>query len=131
MTIRSELESKLITFGSAQYPTIPVAVQNVSFTKPAGKPFLEIIFLASVTINPAVDAAGERETGLMQINVCIPEGVGTKAANDLIASIKALYPVLPKTGTVSIDQPPQIGTGFSRTDGYWVIPMTFKYRQER
>jgi len=131
MTIRSELESKLITFGASQSPAIPVSVQNVPFTKPNGKAFLEIKFLASVTINPSVNADTERETGLMQINICIPEGVGTKAASDLITSVKALYPVVPKTGTVSIEQPPQVGTGFSRDDGYWVIPLTFKYRQER
>lgn len=131
MTIRSELEARIITWADAQSPKIPVALENVSFTKPTIGGYLETFFLASVTVNPDVEASRERETGILQVNCCVPQGNGTKAANELVAAIITLFPVLPKTGTVSIEHPPQKSNGLPRDDGFWIVPISISYRQER
>lgn len=133
MTIRSELEKRLILWSNAQVPPITVALENVSFTKPpsdTGK-YFEIFFLPTATINPNVSATREREYGILQINICVPQNNGSRMGDELAASVKALFPVLPKTGTVSIERPPNISQGIPREDGFWVVPISISYRQER
>lgn len=132
MTIRSEIESRLLAWAAAQNPPIPVALENVSFTKPgAGKSYLQVFFLNSATVNTDVSATGERETGIVQINCCVPQGTGAGAGDNLAESIKSLFPVLPKTGTVSIERPAQTSAAIMRDDGYRVIPVSISYRVER
>jgi hypothetical protein len=131
MSIKTELQKRVTDFATAQ--SIPVALPNVPFTKPSistGK-FLEVIFLGSVTINPDIGAVSERETGVMQINVCVPLGQGDGIGDSLAANIKNLFPVVPKTGTVSIERPANIAQSITREDGWRVIPISISYRQER
>ena len=131
MSLKTELQKRVTDFATAQ--NIPVALPNVPFTKPSittGR-FLEIIFLSSVTINPDIGAISERETGIMQVNVCVPLGQGAGAGDTLATSIKGLFPVVPKTGTVSVEQPPNIAQAITREDGWRVIPISISYRQER
>ena len=39
--IRSQLDGILSTWAMAQYPPIPIAYENVAFTKPTNSPYLE------------------------------------------------------------------------------------------
>jgi hypothetical protein len=131
MSIRSEVEKRLLTWAKAQVPPVPVSVENVPFTKPTAGGYLKIFFLDAATVNSDVAAKGERETGVFQVDVCVPEGTGVLARDALVASVKALFPVLPKTGTVSIERPPHKSMGSNRIDGFSVVYLSFSYRQER
>lgn len=131
MSIRTEIESKLAVWAGAQVPPVPVSYENVPFEKPTAAPYLQIFFLASATVNRDLAAVGERETGIFQINICVPQNTGSKKTADMAAALGALFPVLPKTGTVSIERPANVSSGFNRTDGYFVTPVSFSYRQER
>lgn len=129
MSVRSEIETRLLAFSAAR--AVPVALDNTPFEKPSSGNYLQIFFLDPVTVNSDVAAERERETGIFQIDVCVPQGKGTAAGTALADGVKALFPVLPKTGTVSIERPPQVSAFRNRTDGFSVCHMSFSYRQER
>lgn len=131
MSIRLELQKKLTDWAKAQSPIIPVSIENIPFVKPANGPYLQIIFLSSSVVNPFLDGTYQRETGIMQVNVCVPEGIGTKVESDIANSIRNLFPVIPKTGAVSIERPAQVSMAIVRDDGFRVIPVSISYRQER
>jgi hypothetical protein len=131
MSVKVELQKRLTDWATTQ--SIPVAKENVPFTKPSsstGK-YLEVMFLNSSVITPHLAGLGEREFGIMQINVCVPQGQGAGPGDALVANVKTLYPVVPKTGTVSVERPVQVSQAFTRDDGFRVIPLTVYYRQER
>lgn len=128
MTIRSEIESRLAAWASSQTPKIPVAYENVSFSKPSGQ-FLEVYMLPGSAKNNGVDAVGVRTTGTFQINCYSPVGGGMAAVEALAAAVVALYPVVPKTGTVSIEAPLNASQAMPM-DGFMCIPVRGRYRVE-
>lgn len=129
MTIRSEIESRLGTWASAQTPKIPVALENVDFTKPITGGYVEVVMLDSAVKNRGVAATGQRITGMFQINVFMPLGSGMGAIDALADTIVDLYPVLPKIGTVSIEQPLSGSSAFIVED-FMCLPLTGRYRVE-
>ena len=129
MSIRSELEKIILTWAATQ--SIPVSIENIPFNKPNNSKYVEVYFLGSSTICPTVNGKRERETGIMQVNCCVPQGNGAKAGEDLADAIKALFPVVPKVGTVSIERPANISQALYRDDGFRVIPVRVSYRAER
>ncbi len=131
MSVRTEIETRLATWAAAQSPIMPVSYESVAFIKPTASAWLQIFFLDAINVNPDVAAERERETGVFQINICVPQNKGTKERDALVTALKSLFPVLPKTGTVSIERPPAVSNGLNRTDGFYVTPLSFSYRQER
>lgn len=127
MSIRSELETPLAAFAAAQ--NIPVAWEGVPFVAPTTGPYLQSYLLGSVTTNASVDGTRQRVRGTFQINVVVHDGLGSEAVDALAAQVVALYPLLPKTGTVSIEQPPQTGAAILVVDKRY-IPIKIAYRQE-
>jgi hypothetical protein len=130
MSIRSELELKLAAWASSQVPPIPVAYEGVAFTKPTTGPWLQPTMLTSSTVNPTVEATRRRERGVFQINCYVRDGLGSAAVENLSNNIVNLYPVVPKTGTVSIEQTPQTAAAIVTQDGWRYIPVRVSYRQE-
>jgi len=131
MTVRSEIEQKLATFATTQSPAIPISYEGVPFTKPTSGPYFEVFFLNSSTQDVTVDGTRRRVRGYVQINVCYPDGKGSKAVEAMAEAVSALYPVVPKSlfTSVSIDQSAQIGRAFI-SDNFRVVPVTIYYRQE-
>jgi hypothetical protein len=129
MTIRSEIESRLYAYAQAQTPKIPVSYENVSFVKPNTGHYLEVYLLDTVAQSRGVSAKGVRETGMFQINCYTSVGAGMASVEALAAAVKALYPVIPKTGTVSIEAPLSASSAVV-IDGFVCIPVTGRYRVE-
>lgn len=129
MTIRSELEAPLATYATAN--NIPVAWEGKPFTKPTTGDYLRIFFLNKSITNPTIDFESKRTRGMVQIDVCVPDGKGSKHAEELAEAIAALYPAANKQAfaTVSIEQHPQIGRAMIDTN-FRIIPVTIEYRQE-
>lgn len=129
MSIRSELELKLSTWAYSQVPPIPVAWEGVPFIPPTTGSYVQPFLLANVVKNITVDGKRVRTRGNFQINVWVKDGTGSKAIEDLSDAVAGLYTVLPKTGTVSIEQQPQTSASFTSVD-WRVIYVTVNYRQE-
>lgn len=128
--IRAALESRLKLWADAQNPVVKIAFQNVGFEKPA-TPFVECILIPNVAMNRDVAASGERHLGFFQINCWAPNGKGMGQAEALAQSVKALFPVVPKAGSISVESPPKIDKALLDTSGAWVIvPVLIQYRFE-
>ena len=127
MSTRSEIESRLATWASAQ--KIPVAFENVPFTKPATGSYLEIYMLESLSTNRDVSAQEIRTRGTFQINCYAPVGNGMATVEALASSVIALYPVVPKVGMVSIESPLN-GSHATTMEGFMCIPVRGRYRVE-
>ena len=127
-TIRLEVEAKVKAWAAAQSPTIPIAYENVSFTKPDST-FIELYIIPATTVNQTVNAVRKTLTGLIQFNIYTKEGVGTKKSEELAQALIDLFPVVPKTGTVSIEQTGSIMN--TLYEAQWLVtPVRFRYRQE-
>lgn len=127
MTIRSEIETRLATLAKSR--GIPVAYENVSFIKPLTGGYLEVHFLTSTSRNRDVAAQGVRITGMFQINCFAPLGKGMAEVEALSDAVIAAFPVLPKTGIVSIEAPLDAASAME-LDGFVCLPVTGRYRVE-
>lgn len=130
MTIRQELETKLATFAAAQSPAIPVAYENVSFTRPDSGLWLECYLMSGPTVVATLDASTNRERGIWCVNCWGKLNTGAGKIEALVAQIIKLYPVLPKVGTVSIEQPGTNSRMNVTSDGWACIQVSFPYRVE-
>lgn len=127
-TIRSEVEAKIKAWAAVQSPPIPIAYENVAFTKP-DTTFIELYIIPATTVNQTVSAARKTLAGLIQFNIYTKEGVGTKKSEELAQTLIDLFPVVPKTGTVSIEQTGSIMN--TLYEAQWLVtPVRFRYRQE-
>lgn len=127
-TLRNEVETKLRTWAESKSPVIQVAYENVSFTKPTTT-FVEVYISPAATVNPTVNAKRATQYGIIQINIYCKAGEGTKKSEDLAQELIELFPVIPKSGTVSIEQTGSIMAPLY--DAQWrVLPVRFQYRQE-
>ena len=131
MSIRSEIESRLLSWAASQSPAIPVSLEGVAFTKPTVGNYLEVFFLGSATTNPTIDGTRVRNIGTVQVNCCVPDGTGSKNVEALAQSIVNLFPVVPKSimTTVSVEQTPQTSQALINNT-FRFIPVRIKYRQE-
>ena len=128
-TVRSELTERVKTL--ATMLSIQVAYEGNSFTKPANSAaFLEMFIIPANTMDVTVDGRRQRETGYMQINVWSKQGVGTMQGETIANTIKSAFPLVPKTGTVSIEATPTIKQGILDNSGYRIIPVVIPYRHE-
>lgn len=129
-TIRQELESRLATFANSQTPTLKVAWENVPFTKPTDEPFLECFLLSAGVVSATVDAKRTRERGTFQVNVWCPSGQGSSKVETLGDAIVKVFPVVPKIGAVSVEQPGNTGRLIVDISGWIILPISFPYRVE-
>lgn len=128
--IQSELETRVKNWAAAQSPVVQVAYENVPFTKPADKsPFVEVYLSPVVTSNVTVAGNRQRYLGNLYINIWTPDGKGTGQSNRILASLVSAFPVVPKTGSVSIESLPNAKRAIYE-DGWRVVPVTIQYRYE-
>jgi hypothetical protein len=85
--------------------------------------------LGDNSTNRDVSAAGTRTYGMFQMNCYAPANKGMAQVEALAQSMVDLFPVLPKTGTVSIEAP--LNTAGSYVDDNFVcVPVRARYRIE-
>jgi hypothetical protein len=129
MTIRSELETVLGTFCTAN--NIARSIEGKPFDRSKVTEYVQLFFLDSSTTNPNVEFSRKRIRGMIQINICCPDGQGSKRVEELAQMVADLYPADNKQAfaTVSIEQHPQIGRAMIDAN-FRVVPVTVSYRQE-
>lgn len=129
-TTRQELEARLATFAAAQVPSIPVSYESVPFTRPTSGMWLECFFVSGPTVIATLDATTNRERGIWAVNCWIQSGTGVGKLDTLAAQVVAIFKVIPKVGSVSIEQPGSKGKINITNDGWCCLPITFPYRVE-
>ena len=129
MTVRSEVESKLATFASTRTPAVPVAFENVPFTKPTAGNYLAIYFLGEKTINRDLSGEHYATYGMFQVSVYGKLGEGMGRLETLANEIVALFPIVPKMLLTSVEATPNIGPRTTEDD-FASIPVTVRYRAE-
>lgn len=130
MTIRSELETRIKNWAAAQSPALTVAYENVPYSKPADKtPFVECYIAPLETIDVTVDGTRQRNIGIFYVNVWTPDGKGSGQSDRIVSSLVAAFPIVPKTGSVSIEKTPSAKQPLY-TDGWRVVQVSIKYRYE-
>jgi hypothetical protein len=127
--IRTELETRLKAFADSASPALKVAFEGVLFTKPSA-PFLECFLFPAHTKNVTTAGTRKRECGVFQVNVWTPSGKGTREAEDIAQGIVDAFPIVPKTGLVSVEQTPEKGRAMPDVPGWLIIPVTISYRYE-
>jgi hypothetical protein len=130
MTIRSELEAPLVSYGLAN--NIKVSLEGIAFDATKTTEYLKITFSDRTIINPTVEFVRKRTRGFVQIDVYCPDGKGSKRVEELAEAVAALYPPYNKQlfPTVSIEGYPQISKARSADTNFRVISVTIWYRQE-
>lgn len=128
--IRAALESRLATWANAQNPKIPVAFEEMPFTKPTSGPFLESFLIPNVTIDKDVAGLHKRMHGIFQVNCWARSGRSMSEVERLSQNIIDLFPMLPKTGPVSIEQTPYASPDLKDSAGWVIVPVTILYRYE-
>ncbi len=129
MTVRSELTVRVAALAATL--GLQVAYENVPFNKPANQvPFLEMIIVQAATVDVTTDGHRQRELGFMQINIWTPQNKGTMQGDTIFAAIKAAFPIVPKTGLVSIETTPYVRPTVLDPSGYRIIPTITQYRLE-
>lgn len=129
MNIRQEVESVIAAYASSN--NIPVAYEGVAFDKPLTGNWLEVVFLASNTMNPTVDGSRIRKTGVFQVTCYVPSGRGLRALDMLAEDIVNLFPFDQKElyQTFSVEQTPNTSQAMIDTK-YLCCAVRVKYRQE-
>ena len=129
MNIRQEVESVIAAYASSK--NIPVAYEGVPFNKPTSGNWLEVVFLASNTTNPTIDATRIRKTGVIQINCYVPNGKGMKAIDALSDEIISLFPFDQRDlfQTFYVEQTPDASQAMIDAAFLWCA-VRVKYRQE-
>jgi len=64
-TIRLEVEAKVKAWAAAQSPAIPIAYENMPYTK-TDATFIELYIIPATTVNQTVSASRKTLTGLIQ-----------------------------------------------------------------
>lgn len=131
MTTRSELEIRLKAFADSFSPPIPIAIENKSFTRPnPPAPYLECFLAKGDTISATIDAMRNRERGIWAVNCYVPSNQGMAKLEAIVQGVLDTFRVIPKLGTVSIEDPGNTSKMVIDPAGWACIPITFPYRVE-
>lgn len=74
-------------------PALPIAWPNISFSKPADRKFLRVVFVPNTTDRMQINSDGpHRYQGLLQISVHWPAGQGESAPRTIASTIASHFP---------------------------------------
>jgi hypothetical protein len=132
LIIRSTLETKLKTMAAAMTPPVPIAYQSVAFTRPTGATdtYYECFLIPSTTLNK--ELSGKRKTmyGIFQVNCWARVDLGMGPVEKLGQAVVDAFPMIPKSGVVSIENTPTLERSILDNAGWVCVPVTIKYRYE-
>lgn len=128
--IRAEFETRLKAWADAQVPKIPIAFESAPFTKPSDGFFLEPLLIPMPTVDRDVGGSGKRYVGLFRVNCWAKAGKGMGGVEKLAQNIINLFPMIPKSGSISIESTPSANNAVLDGTGWVVVPISIKYRME-
>jgi hypothetical protein len=129
--IRKTFTEAIVAYAAAQSPALPVARENMAFTKPTTGNFLEVFLLPADTRSPNVAADTRRFLGSFQVNIWTRENAGTEASETIAEAISQLFPMVPNVySPVIIEAPVSIKRPISDVSGWRITPLLISYRME-
>ena len=132
--VRAAIEKRIVAWAKAQTPPIDVAFENITYGPTVGKSYLAGFLLPAETVNPSAGGSHSRYSGVYQVSVYTEAGKGSTAASALVNSIVNLFPcpTTIKQGSINvhIDTTPSAASGRPDGNGFWMVPVTIKYRAE-
>lgn len=128
--IRAALETRLKTWADAQTTKIPIAFEGASFTKPSTGPYLQPLLIPNITMDANISCTRKTLYGMFEVACWYPSGRGMGGVEQLTQSIINLFPVLPKIGSVSVENTPYAERPFIDDSGWIIVPVVIMYRYE-
>ena len=131
--VRSLLEARLAAWAKLQKPALRIVFQNVAFKPVEGEIYLRAFSIPARTGSD--DLAGEHRvyTGLFQITIVTPAGIGTGAGEGLAEDLAALFALNDRLSrgdfTVLVMTPVEPGPEQQEDTGY-ALPVSFQYRAD-
>lgn len=128
--IRAAFESRLAAWASAQVPPIPVAYQNVAFAPPNGR-YARCWVLPAPTQSQTLDGLHRERKGVFQVDLLMPNGTGSAAANALAASLDAAFPVVLSQGAIKVFLlSPMSQSSSIQEPNHYMVPVSCMYRSD-
>lgn len=129
--IRAAIETRVAAWAAGRQPALPVCYENTS-AAPA-KPYARVTLLPATTENLFVKGNHRLRSGVCQVALILPPGVGTAQADALAASLDAAFPLnvaLVQGGVkVVLMSPFSRGPAIPEADAYYV-PISCTYRSD-
>ena len=139
MTLRSELETRLLAFANSYSPILPVSLENVpddtiTTAKTNLQPFLESFIKKASSNVITVDATRFRERGVLQINVWWPspygEEYGMGGVEAIAQAIQNTFVVYPRIGSVYFTDIAHSSPKIMDVAGWIIVPVILPYLQD-
>jgi hypothetical protein len=133
--IRQLLETRLKTWADNRSQALRVAWQSVGFTPTNNETYLRAFLLPAPTVGGDLSGAHRAYTGVFQVSVIAPKGVGVGAAEGIAEEIATLFPdslrlTIPSPAfALTMTSPMSAGQPLVEPD-YFVIPVSAQYRAD-
>lgn len=129
--IRAYFDQRLKTWADAQNPKIKIANEQQGFTKPTdSSTWLESFLIPNTTMNRELSGTRKTMLGFFQVNCWAPSGRGMGVVDALAQNIVNLFPLVPKSGAVSIEGTPSADRPIESEPGWVIVPVLISYRYE-
>jgi len=139
MTVRSELETRVLDFANSLSPILPVSFENVpsseiTAAKTNLQPFIECFIKRASSHVITVDATRFRERGILQMNLWYPspygEEYGMGAAEEIAQAIQNTFVVYPRVGSVYFTDIANPSPKIMDVAGWIIVPVIIPYLQD-
>ena len=131
--VRSLFEARLAAWAKLQKPVLRIAYQNVAFKPADGETYLRAFSIPARTGSD--DLAGEHRvyTGLFQVTIVTPAGIGSGAGERLMDELADLFPVnhrLTRDGFNVLVMTPIEPRPEQQEDTSYSLPVSLQYRAD-
>ncbi|MCF5172048.1 phage tail terminator-like protein [Pseudomonas canadensis] len=131
--IASIYEARLIAWNAARPEKLKIVFENTAYTPAVGETYLRAFTIPGNTASNTLGGDHRLFTGVFQVSIIAPAGIGKTKTNPIAAELTDLFPLYARytkgvatSVTMSpVDQGPGI-TG----DSTYTVPVSFSYRSD-
>lgn len=131
--VRQAFETALAAWAASRVPALPVAYENAPFDPPDGLAYAEAYMLPADTRCDTLDGTHRRYSGVFQVSLLVPAGVGPGAVEALAQSLDAAFPLTAPLSAGGLNvyllSPMGAAPAVQRGDRY-SVPVSASYRAD-
>ena len=131
--IASIYETKLIAWNAGRPERLKIAFENMAYTPSAGETYLRAYTIPGDTASNTLGGDHRLFTGVFQVSIIAPAGIGKVQTNPLVAELTSLFPLYARDSkgelTVVTMSPVDLGPGITG-DSTYTVPISFSYRSD-